>query len=279
MKKFITEFDCDLIKYLNRQGMSKNKVKSLVKFNCIFVNDKNIVKLPYKVLKNDLIEIKSKINTNNDFEIIYEDKNYLVVNKDSGLLTISTSNTAKKYEDTLYKRVRKYLNSKKEYAFIVNRIDAYTSGIVIFVKNEELKNKLQENWNKIVKKRGYTAIVEGVIKEDGRIDNYLYEDKLTFTHSTKYGGKRAISNYRVIKYNDYYTMLDVNIETGRKNQIRVHFSEMGHPILGDKKYYSKTNPLKRLALHHYEIDFIDPISGKLLVFKKDTPKEFFDLFN
>lgn len=268
----------DLIDYLQKNGLAKNKVKTYIKLGFIFVNNKKIIKLPYTLYKNDKLEIKKSEKLPNDLKIIYEDTNYLIIDKEPGLLTISTSNANKSVEDTLYKRVREYLNKKHEYCFIVNRIDKETSGLVVFVKNEQLKDNLQNNWNDIVKKRGYIAIVSGKITSDGRIDNYLYEDKLTFSHSTKHGGKRAITNYKVLKYNDSYTMLDVNLETGRKNQIRVHMTEMNHPIVGDKKYYSKDNSLKRLALHHYEIALIDPITNKLLTFKSEVPNEFYNLF-
>jgi len=237
------------------------------------------MKLPYKVSIGDIIDISDEVKIDTNLNIVYEDSNYLIINKEAGLLTISTGNLNKDKEITLYKKVREYLNSKNEYAFIVNRIDKETSGLVVFVKNVELKDKLQNNWNEIVLKRGYIAVVSGKISNGGRIDNYLYEDKMTFSHSTKTGGKRAITNYEVIKSNDKYTMLDVNIETGRKNQIRVHMTEMHHPIVGDKKYYSKDNSLGRLMLHHYEIDLIDPITKRLVKFKSRVPLEFNKLFN
>ena len=268
----------DLIEYLKILGIAKNKAKTYVKLGFIKVNNKTINKLPYKLKEKDKLEIKKSEKLDTNLKIIYEDNNYLIIDKEHGLLTISTSNIKKNEEDTLYKRVRAYLNKKHELAFIVNRIDKETSGIVVFAKSQELKDKLQNNWNNIVKKRGYIAVVTGKIVKDGRIDNYLYEDKLTFSHSTTKGGKRAITNYRVIKTNDLYTMLDVNLETGRKNQIRVHMTEMNHPIVGDKKYYSKDNSLKRLALHHYEISLIDPITNKLITFKSKVPNEFYSLF-
>lgn len=282
MKKkinIIAENNISIIDLLKENGFAKNKVKTYVKLGFIYVNNKKITKLPYNVNMGDIITIDDNITTTNNFKIIYEDDNYLVVDKEAGLLTISTSNQNKKNEITLYRLVREYLNNKHEYAFIVNRIDKETSGLVIFVKNESLKEKLQSNWNNIVKKRGYMAVVSGRITKEGRIENYLYEDKLTFSHSTKVGGKKAITNYKPIKINDKYTMLDINIETGRKNQIRVHMTEMRHPIVGDKKYYSKDNSLKRLALHHYEISLIDPITNKLVTFKSNIPKEFYVLFN
>lgn len=277
-RKIIKVIDNDsLIGCLSKEGYSKNKVKTLVKLGIVYVNDKKIIKLPYDVYKDDVVVISDNYS-NRDFGIIYEDNNYLIVNKEAGLLSISTSNMNKNSEDTLYRRVREYMNDKKEKCFIVNRIDKDTSGLVVFVKGIKLKEKLQSDWNNIVKERLYIAIVDGVLKKDGRIDNYLYEDKMTFSHSTNRGGKRAITNYRIINKNNKYTMLDINIETGRKNQIRVHMSEMGYPIVGDKKYHSRDNSLHRLCLHHYKISFIDPISGKLLSFESDIPQEFYSLF-
>lgn len=277
-KRVIKAIDSEnIISLLSKEGFAKNKVKTLVKLGYIYINGKSIKKLPYIVNIDDEIIIDDSVKS--DLGIIYEDNNYLVINKPNGLLTISTSNSNKYNENTLYREVREYLNSKHEYAFIVNRIDKETSGIVIFVKHEWLKKKLQDNWNDIVKKRKYIALVSGKISKSGRIDNYLYEDKLTFSHSTNIGGKRAITNYIPIKYNNKYTLLDINIETGRKNQIRVHMSEMKHPIVGDKKYYSKDNSFKRLMLHHYEISLINPIDNKLITFKSKIPNEFNSIFN
>ena len=277
-KRVIKAIDSEnIISLLSKEGFAKNKVKTLVKLGYIYINGKSIKKLPYIVNIDDEIIIDDSVKS--DLGIIYEDNNYLVINKPNGLLTISTSNSNKYNENTLYREVREYLNSKHEYAFIVNRIDKETSGIVIFVKHEWLKKKLQDNWNDIVKKRKYIALVSGKISKSGRIDNYLYEDKLTFSHSTNVGGKRAITNYIPIKYNNKYTLLDINIETGRKNQIRVHMSEMKHPIVGDKKYYSKDNSFKRLMLHHYEISLINPIDNKLITFKSKIPSEFNSIFS
>ena len=266
-----------IISILGSEGFGKNKVKSLIKLGFVYVNGNKLNKLPFNVDSGDEIVIDDSFKC--DLEIIYEDDNYLVVNKPNGLLTISTSNVNKYSENTLYRMVREYLNNKHEFAFIVNRIDKETSGIVIFVKQEWLKRKLQDNWNDVVKDRKYMALVSGKITKKGRIDNYLYEDKLTVSHSTNIGGKRAITNYCPIKYNDKYTLLDINIETGRKNQIRVHMSEMKHPVVGDKKYYSKDNSFKRMMLHHYEISLINPVNNKLIIFKSSLPCEFNCLFN
>lgn len=277
-RKYIIDRDVDLIDYLKSKDFSRNKVKSLVKYRCVYVNGVVVNKLPFRLGYNDKLEIFYNYNLDTVLKIVYEDSNYLIVDKEVGLLTISTSSLNKNHEDTLYRRVREYLNKKGEYAFIVNRIDKETSGLVIFSKSEKLKNMLQDNWNDIVKTRKYMAVVVGKIIKNGRIDNYLYEDKRTFSHSTTKGGKRAITNYWVLKGNDKYTLLDINIETGRKNQIRVHMAEMGHSIVGDKKYYSKDNSMGRLMLHHYEISFVDPITNKIMIFNSEVPDEFYVLF-
>lgn len=269
----------NLIDCLKEYGIFKNKAKTFVKLGFVVVNDCCVKTLPFMVHKGDLVNICTIEEMVGSFSIVYEDSNYLIVDKEAGLLSISTASVNKDFEDTLYKRVREYLNKKHEYAFIVNRLDKETSGLVVFVKNQELKEALQANWNQLVKKRGYIAIVEGKIFKSGRVDNYLYEDKMTFSHSTKVGGKRAITNYKPLKRNSLYTMLDVEIETGRKNQIRVHMSEMVHSIVGDKKYYSKCNPLKRLGLHHYEIQFENPLDGELMEFISKVPDSFYDLFS
>lgn len=276
MREYVVDQEVDLISYLKGKKIGKNKVKSLVKYGKIFVNESCVMKLPCVLKIGDVLKIE--YSSCSDFKIVYEDNNYLVVDKEAGLLTISSSSKNKSFEDTLYKKVRSYLNSKKEYAFIVNRIDRETSGLVIFAKNENFKMKLQEAWNDIVLERKYIALVSGIIKSNGRIDNYLYEDKRTFSHSTKIGGKRAITNYRVIKTVDKYSLLDINIETGRKNQIRVHMTEMNHPIVGDKKYYSKDNRFKRLMLHHYQISLIDPVTKKKMTFTSPIPCEFDEIF-
>ena len=167
MKKkinIIAENNISIIDLLKKEGFAKNKAKTYIKLGFIYINNKKITKLPYTLSTGDLLTIDETPHiTTNNFKIIYEDNNYLVVDKKEGLLTISTSNQNKNTELTLYRLVREYLNQKGEYAFIVNRIDKETSGLVIFVKNEYIKEKLQENWNNIVKKRGYIAVVTGKI--------------------------------------------------------------------------------------------------------------------
>ena len=188
------------------------------------------------------------------------------------MLTIATE---KKEEHTLYREASAYV--KKQYPknkiFIVHRLDKDTSGIVIFAKNQDTKNELQNNWDKV--KREYIAIVEGKVpKQKDVLKSYLVEDKTYNVYSTKdpKKGKLAITEYEVLKQNNNFSLLKINIKTGRKNQIRVQLSDIGHPIVGDKKYKSKTNILKRLALHANLIEYKD------YHFETKYPKEFNKIF-
>jgi len=153
----------------------------------------------------------------------------------------------------------------------------------MFAKNIKMANALTDgdNWNNLTKKRGYYAIVEGTLdKKEGRITSYLKKNAQNMMYSSKKkdDGQLAITNYKVIQESKLYSLIDVNIETGRKNQIRVHFGDMGHYIIGDDKYGEPSNPIKRLGLHAYELDIINPLSGKLMKFKAPMPKEFSSLF-
>lgn len=199
-------------------------------------------------------------------EIVYEDRNIIVVNKESGLLTIGTN---KERDRTLYNEVKEYV--KKQYPknkiFIVHRLDKDTSGLVLFAKSELEKKKWQSIWNEVSRK--YYAIVEGKLKnKQGKIELKLYETKSLDVVVNNKLGKRCITNYRVIDSNNSYSLLEIDIKTGRRNQIRASLDYIGHPIIGDKKYNSKKNPLKRLGLHAYLLEY------KNKKFEIDMPKEF-----
>ena len=269
--KFVVKEELELVDYLLKYSdYSRNKIKSLIKYNKILINKSNKIKLPYKLYIDDLIEINLEIEEKLPFEIIYEDEEILVVNKPYGLLTIGS--LGEKY-NTLYRLVKEYARKHKFEVFIVHRLDRDTSGIVMFAKNERIKLLYQNNWNELALKRGYITVVHGTILSDGRIDNLLFEEDNTFVHSSRIG-KRAITNYRVLKSNKKYTMLDIDIETGRKNQIRVHMKEIGHPVVGDKKYGEKGDPIKRMALHSYELKIKHPINNNVLTFTCDYPNIF-----
>jgi len=212
-------------------------------------------------------------------DIVYEDKYLIAVKKKSGLLTIAST---KEKEKTLYNEVSLYVKKqhKSNKIFIIHRLDKDTSGIVLFAKDYKTKEKLQTNWDKTTRK--YIALVEGKVKKNSdRIKSYIAETKTLLSYGTNdpNKGKLAITEYKKIKENNQYTMLDINILTGRKNQIRVHLSEMGNPIVGDKKYNAKKNPIRRMALHAYKLEFFHPITNRLIELETKIPKQFEMLIN
>ena len=206
-------------------------------------------------------------------KILYEDKSIIVISKPSGLLTIGTN---KEHNNTLYRKVSDYVKKqhKSNKIFIVHRLDKDTSGIIVFSKTEQAKRILQRNWDKF--KRKYVALVEGKVAKGDTIKNYLAETKTLKTYITndKKTGKLAITKYKPIKNNKEYTLLDIEILTGRKNQIRVHMESINHPIVGDKKYNSKKNPIRRMCLHSTYLEFTLPVTNKRIVINDNYPEIF-----
>ena len=207
-------------------------------------------------------------------DILYEDKYFIAVNKKRGLLTIATK---LEKEKTLYHQVSEYVKKqhKSNKIFIIHRLDKDTSGIILFAKNYEIKDKMQSSWNNV--KRKYIALVEGKVKkEHDIIKSYIAETKTLKSFSTKDSkkGKLAITEYQKIQENKEYTMLEINILTGRKNQIRLHLSDIGNPIVGDKKYNAKKNPIRRMCLHAKYLEFTHPKTNQKIIIETKMPKHF-----
>ncbi|MDD3453102.1 MAG: RluA family pseudouridine synthase [Bacilli bacterium] len=275
--------EIQLLEFLlnNFNDLSNKKIKALLKYENILVNNKVQTKYDFQLKKNDIVSIKEYKTKKHDenLNIIFEDKDIIVLNKPSGLLTISTK---KEKEKTLYHFVSEYVkqDNKKNNIFVVHRLDKDTSGIIVFAKTEKIKNLYQNNWEKLIKTRSYIAIVEGKLdKKEDVIQSYLTENANNMVYSTnKYDGKLAITKYKVIKENNKYSMLHILIETGRKNQIRVHMSEIDHPIVGDKKYGTNNSPIKRLGLHANKLEIINPVTNKLDKYEADMPLIFKKVF-
>ncbi len=277
--KITVEKDDTLLKYLleNLRDLSHKKIKSLLVNEMINIKGHIVTKYNYSLKKGDVIEIKHNVLNKRDktnIHILHEDNEIIVVSKPAGLLTVATN---KQEKNTLYNKVREYVkkDNSKNKIFIVHRLDRETSGIVLFAKNEYIKNIMQGKWNALVKTRRYIAIVSGdVVKKEGVIHTWLMENKNKFVYSTnnKKEGKEAITEYRVVKKNKQLTMLEVYIKTGRKNQIRAHLKEIGHSIVGDIKYGGiKAN---RVYLHNDQLIFKHPIKGREMSFKLDLPTDF-----
>ena len=223
---------------------------------------------------------------NDRMEIIYEDESLIVVDKPSGLLTMSTGRSG---EETAYSMVRDYMDGR---IFIVHRLDRDTSGLLVFAKDEETKLALQENWEEAVLERKYHAVLEGRIDdEEGWIESWLYENPKSLkvhcypiekgddrNRPPRKGWQFASTKCRRLAHitqdGKEYTAVEVELETGRKNQRRVHADWIGHPIAGDRKYGALTNPFGRLALHACTLSFIHPWTGRTMKFTSKPPKNF-----
>lgn len=281
--KIIVKKDGELLDYLyNNIDMPKKRIKQYLTHGAIFVNNTKTTKYNYRILPGMtiMIDTDSKNKKTLPFDILFEDDHIIVVNKPSGLLTIAT---AKEKEKTLYHIVREYLVSKDKNArvFIVHRLDKDTSGVVVLAKDEKTKNKLQENWNEYVSLREYVAVVHGRLnKENDRIVQKLKETKTNLVYvSRDNDGKEAITNYKVIKENNDYSMVSITLETGRKNQIRVAFNTLHHPIVGDKKYSTIKDNESRLFLHANRLKMYYPEIRKDILFETSTPNEFKKIMN
>lgn len=284
--EFVVEDNTPLLEFLYAKitNKSKNNVKSLLSRGNILVDGKATTQYNYLLHKKQIVTIKWGIIQDDvrheNIDIIYEDDDIIAVNKPAGLLSMATEDDK---ERTAYRMVMEYVKRRNSQGriFIVHRLDRDTSGVLIMAKNEKTKLLLQDNWNDIVTVRGYIAIVHGKMpKQKDTIKSWLKETSTTLVYSSYRpgDGKEAITHYTVLKENDKYSMLDVKIDTGRKNQIRVHMKDIGHSVIGDRKYGSKGSPIKRLGLHANILEFTHPLSKKVMHFEAPVPKEFKRLF-
>lgn len=266
----------------NIKGKGVNKVKSTLKYRLVSVDGRVTTQFDYPLREGQVVTIASykpeykRDSTPDVPEIIYEDDDIIVINKPAGMLAVATDDEKEK---TAYHTITEYVKRKNQNnrIFIVHRLDRDTSGILLFAKNDKVKYDLQDNWNEYVKYRGYCAVVEGQPEEDkGRIESWLKQtdSMLVYSSRVKGDGKLSITNYEVKRSSRDYSLVAVNIETGRKNQIRAHFSGMGCPIAGDKKYGAKTNPIHRLALHADRLVIYIPHLGKEMEWRLPVPPRF-----
>ena len=288
LKQYTVKEPCELLEFLLKtfQGQSRNSVKSLLGSHRVSIDGAPVTQFNFKLFPGDTVIISDspiRKKTRSNLPIIYEDNDLIVINKPSKLLSVPSDNEK---GSTAFRMVNDYLQQKDKHnrAFIVHRLDEDTSGVLMFAKNDRIAKALTngDNWNNLVKKRGYYAIVEGQLdNKKGRITSYLKKNAQNMMYSSKKkgDGQYAITDYKVINESKDYSLIDVDIKTGRKNQIRVHFGDLGHYIIGDDKYGEPKNPIKRLGLHAYELDITNPLNGKLMKFKAPMPKEFSSLFN
>ncbi len=210
-------------------------------------------------------------------KIVYEDDDIIVVNKGYGLLSVGTGSPKK--EETAYNILKDYVKRKhpSNKIFVVHRLDRATSGLMMFAKSMETQTAMQHNWNNMVLERKYVAVLEGVMEENnGVIRSNLEENSRFEVYSSKeaQGGKPAITRYKVLDRGNGYTLAEFSLDTGRKNQIRVHAKDLGHPIIGDHKYGAKASPIHRLALHARTLRFAHPVTRRDMNFELPVPSRF-----
>nr|MBD3623462.1 RluA family pseudouridine synthase [Sunxiuqinia sp.] len=276
----------ELMKFLIAQLPHKNRnnIKTLLKKRQVLVDGKAISQFNYLLKPGQKIVLDqaptSMATQMRGITVVHEDKDLIVVNKNAGLLTMATD---KEKRATVYSILSNYVkdNNKDSKIFIVHRLDRETSGLMLFAKNEEMQELLQESWKETVEERSYLAVIDGKLDPaEGSYRSYLFESKVFKVHSTNdpEKGREAITHYSTLKSNDSYSLLKVNLETGRKNQIRVHLQELKHPVVGDKKYGSTSNPIGRLGLHAWVLAFTHPVTGKKVRFETSIPGSFLKLF-
>ena len=281
IKEFLVKKDSELLSYLiDELHFSRNNAKSLLSHHLISIDGAPVSQFNFLLTKGDTLIISKKPirkKARKDLPIIYEDSDIIAINKPFGLLSVASD---KEKSSTAYRMVMDYVQAKDKHnrIYVVHRLDKETSGVLIFAKNEKLKEEFQNKWNDLVSKRGYYAVVEGVMEEKSKkIINYLRMNALNLMYVTSSKDKKAqkcITEYKVIKENEKYSLLDVSIFTGRKNQIRVTLGSLGHFVLGDDKYGEPENPIGRLCLHAYELIIKNPLTNKTYKLSTKIPQEF-----
>ena len=261
---------------------SRSSVKALLSRGQISVNGKTTRQFDTELQPNDTVGInygRGKVEFNNPLlRIIWEDDDLIVINKREGLLSVSTDRIK---ERTAYRLLSDYVkqNDPNGKIFVLHRLDRDTSGIMMFAKSFQVKEALQSNWANVITNRTYVAVVEGRPEKDTDliVSNLVENKKMQVFVSPENGGKEAITRYRLLQTNERYSLLELQLETGRKNQIRAQMQSIGHSIAGDSKYGAETNPAGRLMLHARKLCFIHPTTGEEMRFETRIPDSFTSL--
>ncbi|MBQ8365523.1 MAG: RluA family pseudouridine synthase [Bacteroidaceae bacterium] len=270
--------DVQLIAFIMEKmhGISRNRAKALITNRVVLVDNKitthPLTELkPGQVVQLDRSKHKMSFRSNN-LEIVYEDPYLLVIDKRAGLLSMSNNTRQETVQTVLNRYLEK--GGGRNTSHIVHRLDRDTSGLMVYAKDIKTQQNLVEGWQQLVTDRRYVALVEGILDDkQGKIESWLTEDKRFVTHSSPVdnGGKFAVTYYNVLQEGGGYSLVECELMTGRKNQIRVHMADLGHPVVGDHKYGSTDDSIRRLGLHAYMLCFRHPVTGKLLRFETPIP--------
>ena len=281
-------------------GMTRTSVKQLLSQRRVTVNAGIQTRHDTPLKAGDIVQVlqgRGNVELRHPkLRVIYEDDALIVVEKKNGLLTVPYN--PKSSETTALSILKEYVKKQSRQAsvYVVHRLDRETSGVLVFAKSPELQEYMRTYWRQLVSKRTYIALVEGTLaKKEGTITSWLTEDSrnaMVYSSPTDNGGQKAITHYKVIKENTIhlnedpnsalsFSLVELNLETGRTNQIRVHMASIGHPVVGDRKYGhgNEYSPIDRLCLHARTIAFIHPITEKKVRFDTPAPKEFTRVLN
>lgn len=272
--------ECTLMDFLLKQmGITKNRAKDLLSGRAVTVDRKQITHYGTELHVGEVVRVsRHRQNTmllNRYVKIVYEDKDLIVIEKSEGILSMASS--PKQY---CVKTVLDNYFEKRHFkctAHVVHRLDRETSGLMLYAKNLETAHILEENWHDLVHDRRYVALVCGDMQQEGgTVQSWLKESKsfVTYSSPTDNGGKLAITHFHRLRHNADFSLVEMKLETGRKNQIRVHMADLGYPIAGDRKYGNGRDPLHRLALHAFRLNFTHPVTGEDMQFETPIPKDF-----
>lgn len=283
---FAVEQEQPLLEFLleHVKTLSRSKIKQTLQGRGVTVNDKQVTQFDYP-LKPGMKVAVSRSKRNNEtlrsryVRIVYEDRWLVVVEKQVGILSMAAGHSSlnvKSVLDDYFRKTRQPCN-----AHVVHRLDRDTSGLMVYAKDKQTEQVMERSWHQMVYDRRYVAVVGGQMEQDsGTIQSFLKDNKayITYSSPTDNGGKLAVTHYFTLDRSRDYSLVEYKLETGRKNQIRVHSADIGHPVCGDIKYGDGTDPIGRLCLHAFLLCFEHPVTHERMEFETPFPKSFTDLF-
>ena len=276
----------ELMKFLVSRlpDQSRSAIKSLLSHKQVSVNNRTVSQFNHPLLPGQQVVVTwghvDPPFRHPELRIIFEDDYFIVIEKKAGLLSIATD---KEKNKTAYSIISNYVKraDPKNKIFVLHRLDKNTSGLMMFARSQEIQTVMQKKWNENIDSRSYVALVEGCVARDkGTLMSYLLESKAFIMYSSRSPkeGQRSVTHFEVLKKNDHFSLLKLILETGRKNQIRVHMQDMGHPVTGDIKYGAQYNPVRRMGLHAYLLAFTHPVTGEAMHFETPIPQCFLGMF-
>jgi 23S rRNA pseudouridine1911/1915/1917 synthase len=255
----------------------RTRIKKLLQSGTVRVNDESITLHSFPLKPGDSVDINQRpgisAKAKAPFPVLYEDQHVIVIDKPAGISTSSTDGS--KNIQQIVSEFLKQLSKEKVRSYVVHRLDKEVSGVLLFAKSEVDMNAIKDNWKETDKH--YYALVEGVpVDPEGTIKSWLIEDKSFIMHSSNdsANGKYSVTHYKTVNSLNNYSLLDIKTDTGRKNQIRVHLSDIGCPIVGDRRYGAATDFIRRVRLHAYSLTFPHPVNGELITVKSSMPDGF-----